>query len=440
MPPVPPESAPLMAPRAPGKLDLLCWRLLIWGLGLATPLLAALKPRRFAVGELDLAEGVGGLSHLASKGLYLIFFLLATVALFRHLTARERTGRRGRGFWGLTILLAALPTVSTLVSGGTLTPALLGTLAIYSASYLLATPPLEWLVRELRRMLVTIFVYASLAAGLLFPEWAWNPGYGDESALALFPMRLYGTASHANTLAPLVIFAWMLGRFPGCRLSWEPLHLAFSLVVLLLTQSKTNLVIAVCLVLAYLLLRINALGRFKRYLLLGTMALGSALFLCYLARYSSYAPRIQDMFYDPQLITLSGRLPLWLLALDMWLERPWLGQGLDAWSSQASLEYFDALGWAATHAHNQLLQVLSQSGVLGGAVLLLWSLSFYRIVRAVPASLRTPLYWTCAFFFLPGFTEVIFQYNLGQGATLMTWMLSVIVLHSLRIYLRPAGD
>jgi len=430
-------SGPAPAPRALSTVDVFCWRVLIWGLGLSTPLLTSLKPRRFIAGELDVAEGVGDLSYLASKGFYLLFLILATVALFRHLSSGDKSGARGRGFWGLTILLAALPTVSTLVSGGTLTLSLLGTLAIYSATYFMPTPSLEWLVRQLRVMLMCVFVYGSLAVAVLFPDWAWNPSYAEESALALFPMRLYGMAAHANSLAPLAIFVWMLGRFPGCRLRGEPVHVAAIVLVLLLSQSKTNLVLAVLLCCAYLLIRLNSLGRFKRYLGFSVIASSSALFLVYLFKFSSYASRIEDMMYDPQIITLSGRVPLWLLAVDMWLERPWFGQGLDAWSSKASLDYFDFLGWAATHAHNQILQVLSQTGLVGLAALLLWSRSFYRIVRAVPDTVRIPLYWTCAFYFLPGFTEVIFQYTLGQGATLLTWMLSVMVLYSLRIYSRP---
>jgi O-antigen ligase len=178
----------------------------------------------------------------------------------------------------------------------------------------------------------------------------------------------------------------------------------------------------------YFILKIASLSVVKKYLTYSTFGLVFVLSFLYLIKFSSYASRIEDVLYDPQVLTLTGRLPLWLFAIDMWLERPWFGQGLEAWSSNALLDYVSLLGWAAPHAHNQILQILSQAGLVGFCIFLIWARQYVRIVRVAPANLRSRFWWLSAFFFLPGFTEVVLQYNIGPGNTLLTWIMFTMVV------------
>jgi O-antigen ligase len=411
--------------------DVLCWRLLIWTLGLATPLMAALKPRRFIVGEVDFVEKSGGFSHLITLMLYAFFLLLAALTVANHLGKKKDQAQRRkvRTFWLLTVLLALMPTFTTMIVGGTIVwGSILFIVAVYSTTYFLPAPPLDWWIREVRVMLLALFVYGSLAAALLFPDWAWSKDYAAESAIAIFPMRLFGMTNHANALAPLASFAWLLGRFPGCRLRGDYVHGAAVLLVLLLSQSKTIWAVAGLLLCVQLLGKISSLGSPRKHLIYGTMAMVLMLGSLYLVKFSHYAVRIEDMLADPKLLTLTGRLPVWLIAVDMWLDQPWIGQGLEAWSTKAMLDYVSLLGWAAPHAHNQLLQVLSQTGLAGLGILLFWSLYYIRIVREAPAGKRIPLWWLSAFFALPGFTEVILQYGIGIGTTLLTWLVIAAVM------------
>lgn len=399
-------------------------------MGLVTPFLASLKPRRFIVSEVEVVESVGDLSRLATQGLNLLFLMLACVAVLRHLSKVDKKAEQGRVrmFWLLTTLLAAMPTISSFISGSTLQWGILWTISIYSATYFLPAPPLDWWIREARVMLLLIFVYGSLAAAILFPEWAWNQDYASKSTSAIFFMRLFGTANHSNALAPLSVFAWMLGRFPNCRLPGEYLHSMAILLIILLAQSKTIWLIVMLLLGAYSLAKIASLGTAKKYLAYFTIGVTFFFGAVYLMKYSPYTTRIENMLFDPQVLTLTGRLPLWLFAVDMWLEHPWLGQGLDAWSSEALLDYVRMFGWAAPHAHNQVLQILSQAGLLGLSVMALWAFNYLRIVREAPVGLRIPLWWLSVFFFLCGFTEVVLQYNIGPGHTILTWILFASVL------------
>ena len=409
------------------KFDKMLWRIIIWTLGLYTPILASSRPRSFVLGDQFL-EKADSLAHLARQGLYFFFLVLAMLAFMR---CRGKVPNQAgtRSFFLLTILLAAMPLISSIISGGTLQWTMFGVIGIYSATYLLPTPPFEWLVRELRVMLLIVFIYGSLVAAVVFPDWALNKGYAiEEGSLAVIPMRLFGTANHANALAPLAVFAWLLGRFPGCRLKGEYLHGAAILLVVFLAQSKTTWAIALALIGVYLLIRIASLGGFRKYLTYFAVGSGVFGFVVYLVKYSQYADRIQDTLHDPNVFTLTGRLQIWLYAIEMWRKHPLIGQGLDAWSSKVALANVSILGWSAPHAHNQALQILSESGLLGIGVMAMWAFYYFKIVRRAPARLRIPLWWLSAFFFLPGFTEVVFQYKLGPGNTLMTWIIFTLVL------------
>jgi len=412
--------------------DLFCWRILIWSIGLSTPLMAALKPRRFIVGEIDFVEKSVGYSHSITLWLYVFFLILAAFIAANHFNNKaDRIERQKvKTFWFLTILMAFLPTFSTMIVGGTIVwGSIFCVVAIYSATYFLPAPTLEWWVREVRLMLFIVFVYGSLVVAIIFPNWAWNMEYTIESSVAVFPIRLFGTANHANSLAPLACFAWLLGKFPKCKLRGEHIHSCAIILVVLFSQSKTIWAIIVFLLCILIFLKIRSWGTIRKYFTYITFSVTFFLCAVYLVAYSSYSSTIANMLSDPKVLTLTGRLPIWLFAVEMWLEQPWLGQGLDAWSSQAMLDYVSLLGWAAPHAHNQLLQILSQTGLLGLAVSLIWIRYYVSIIHESPQDLRVMLWWFSGIFFLPGFTEVIFQYGIGTGNAVLTWVNFAVVLN-----------
>jgi len=416
-------------------MDAILWRILIWALGLATPLLAAVKPRSYLAGAVEYVERAGSFSRVVTQGLYLFFLLIAVMVflLYRDkVLSKSCVQGRALAFFMLSIIIAAMPTISSFVSGGTLQWTIVGTMGIYSATYFLPVPPLEWWIREVRRMLLFVFVYGSLVSAILFPQWACNQAYASESTTALFPIRLFGTANHANALAPLVVFAWLLGRYPNCRLAGEVIHGGAIILVFLLAQSKTNLVVASILILVHYSIKIKCLDTAKKYLTIFTLGGAFLSSLLYLVEFTHFVERAKDTLYDPQLLTLTGRIPIWLMAIEMWMENLWLGQGLDAWSSEALLDNIRLFGWAAPNAHNQLLQILSQSGILGLIVMVAWILLFLKIIRNTPRKNKIPHLWLCAFYFLPGVTEVVMQFNIGTGQSIITWIMITLTLIMVR--------
>jgi len=66
---------------------------------------------------------------------------------------------------------------------------------------------------------------------------------------------------------------------------------------------------------------------------------------------------------------MTGRGRIWAVALDVWRDHPWLGFGGQAW--QADFREFYGLPYGV-HAHNQLLQAMSVSGLLGLAIFVVY--------------------------------------------------------------------
>jgi exopolysaccharide production protein ExoQ len=88
--------------------------------------------------------------------------------------------------------------------------------------------------------------------------------------------------------------------------------------------------------------------------------------------------------------TLTGRTEIWAyVEKDIWL-KPWLGWGyFGFWqlSNPAALEISDAVHWVVPHAHNGLLEMLVNIGVLGTA---LFAFILIRNLVLAVRCLRTP--------------------------------------------------
>ncbi len=70
-----------------------------------------------------------------------------------------------------------------------------------------------------------------------------------------------------------------------------------------------------------------------------------------------------------QLSSMTGRDRIWVIAWEEWQSHPVWGWGLQIWDDS----YRRAIGMAnATHAHNQLMDTLSRSGLVGAAALTLY--------------------------------------------------------------------
>lgn len=133
--------------------------------------------------------------------------------------------------------------------------------------------------------------------------------------------------------------------------------------------------------------------------------------------------------------TFTGRTLLWYLLLNMGLQHPWLGYGYSAfwqgWDGPSAM-IWNVMSWQPNHAHNGLLQLWLDLGLLG---ILLFTLSFIKTsIKAVNCASSTKT--------LEGFWPLIclafiFLSNVSDSLILATnntmWILYVAITFSIGV-------
>jgi O-antigen ligase len=117
-------------------------------------------------------------------------------------------------------------------------------------------------------------------------------------------------------------------------------------------------------------------GAFGIALCLGVMLAGVAVLALFL--FSDIGLRVSDYLdteQGNQLMTLTGRDQIWAVAMDEWHSHPWFGYGPDLFDDDFRM----AVNLPnATNAHNQFMDTLARSGVIGAV-----ALAAYAIVLMV---------------------------------------------------------
>ncbi|GAA4753314.1 hypothetical protein GCM10025783_27760 [Amnibacterium soli] len=312
-----------------------------------------------AVIQLTYPGGTpGGFSLLLARGNTIAAWTLGIVALLSAL----RNPRRGPGLVLLVVAVLAF-------YGALLLSSVVG--------YQPATPPEEyfitpvlvlpfllhggyewrWLVVVLRRALRAIVVLSLVSVPLL-------PGiaYDQECCRELFGIeRIQGITGHPNTLAILACFAVIL-ELRGGRLRW----LVPELAAMLVAQSTTSWV-----ALAIGLLVIA--GRLGRTTRIVAITVG----LCAIVFALTDRQLVND-FFPPEFWTFTGRTTIWQAALAGFFLSPFTGYGPNLLDAQYRAQYlgvFDAAG----QAHNQIVQTLGGTGLIGLVCLVAVLLGLVRV-------------------------------------------------------------
>lgn len=142
--------------------------------------------------------------------------------------------------------------------------------------------------------------------------------------------------------------------------------LAFAIVMLYLTRSRTALASTVVALVAYEALLLT--GPRRMAVLVGGAASVVALFLLS----NVLLPAVQDRLtlgrtdVSEDFGTLTGRWPLWTQLTGFVAERPVLGYGYGGfWNYDNSMEVIEEQGWPISHAHNAYLDTLLELGPVG---------------------------------------------------------------------------
>lgn len=196
------------------------------------------------------------------------------------------------------------------------------------------------------------------------PETGWIPG---------LDWRLFGLAPHANALGPIALLAMVIELHSPARsrlLKW--LCLLSAAAVFLLAQSKTSwATVPLMLVFVWLplALRDAATGddpasNFRRsvWTLFGAIVV-VALMASALVAFDA----VNFVEHRSDLVTLSGRTQIWDITLRAWRDNVLFGYGPEIWGPERQREF---QMFYVGHAHNQVVQTLGVSGLVGLVLLL----------------------------------------------------------------------
>jgi O-antigen ligase len=317
-------------------------------------------------GGHDEASGQAGMQML-----WMLLYAVAIVLLFR--TCRSVLGSLLREY--LLVGLVVLAVASTAWSGDP-NLSLRRSVALILTCLFGMYFGLRYDLREQLRLLASA-VGACVGFSVFFGVF----GLGTPS-VDLAP-AWYGVFSHKNELGrmmvlSILVFVVLLKSRPekkgllrlGCGLAF---------LLLLLSRSTTSAVVLAAMLAFFPIssaLRRHLKGVVKAVLVICAMgALG-----IYWAGDSLW--EIPELFGKD--ITLTGRLQLWILSTVMALRQPWLGYGYNAFwlgPGSPSERLWTVMSWEAPHAHNGLLELWLQLGLLGVCVFLAgFSLYFVRAI------------------------------------------------------------
>jgi len=327
--------------------------------------------RQMSLGGIDPIEGD------PVQRFFLGLAYLGVGLLLFHPGRAWRVSRCGWLAWALVgwAMLSALWSVAPEI---TLRRSIAASLGVLYALLLAVRYRPEEVLRMLGAALAVV-VAANLMAVVAIPEWGLMMSPPHEGAWR-------GVLFHKNALGRTAAFAlavfWVLARAERSYRSaiWWGGMLAAG-ILLIGSRSLTGLLMALALPAGWWMLR--TWGKLPRLL---RPAAGSFLL----------AVGIPGLFVLPDILervlaligrdlTLTGRVPLWLILIPLALERPWLGYGYSAFwlgeSGPSAIVW--AMTWDAAHAHNGYLDLWLEIGLIGaGSAIALLAFAMIRYTAA----------------------------------------------------------
>jgi exopolysaccharide production protein ExoQ len=208
------------------------------------------------------------------------------------------------------------------------------------------------------------------------------------------------------------------------------LGLLGSVLLVLLSASKTGLMMMLFLVALLPLYKVvEQQGAYRAFLLFF-----SVIFVSVLITVVAFNLETIVVGYLGKDLELNGRVPVWNMAIEKGMERPWLGYGYEGFWTSDQADMILANSWAAHepgfktrsitfHAHNGFIDVFLQ---MGGVGLVLLALSFFstlaRVINLVLLTRKPEYFWMflcIGIFLISNFTEGLIILSANQRVWVM---------------------
>ncbi len=277
--------------------------------------------------------------------------------------------------------------------------------------------------KALRFMLLGLI--AGLASSSLWAALCAVFGLADTNQILLGGTRLQLFTGYAATLGLMSGFAatglfvfWKhKRRLISARI--DPALMAGAMLLLVLAQARAALFsFILCVGAAVILAAKRPLRMFACVVLCGVLSIGAALALGQFSPFKESASfqRMLTFISQPTKdLAVTGRLVIWEVAAESFMDRPATGYGMRMFP-QVYAGYMEKHGDAmhakygfreqsGTHAHNLILGILTELGILGFLPLICIYITAFRIKSPSPGSDIHCLHVLFLYFFLHGLTE-----------------------------------
>ena len=244
------------------------------------------------------------------------------------------------------------------------------------------------LILGVARIVILVLMIGSLAGVWIRPNFVMHRP--DPGWLPGVDWRLYGLASHANSLGPIALLGILLEMHSPAR--WRATRwsmFASAGAVFVLAQSKTVWGAAVLLLvmvwLPLVLLRrpkgAQDVHHFRRQVLALASAIAALLLLVGVLVAFDVVGLVERR---GDLLSLTGRTRIWDITLSAWRDNLLFGYGAAIWGPERQAEY---QMFYVGQAHNQFVQTLGEAGLAGLALLVAYlGVLFAAALRTLVAS------------------------------------------------------
>jgi O-antigen ligase len=242
---------------------------------------------------------------------------------------------------------------------------------------------LRYPLRQQLRLLSVAFTIAAVAS-VFFQLFGWGTNLAAEGVPGWIGVYFQKQQLGMNMAFAIAVLLTLIKSDPEYR-SWARIGCVLSFALLVLSRSATAVVMFAALLLA-LPLRGLLRKRFRAVVLAGVLSLP---LIAYSAVWCfQHLDAVTGLLGRD--LTLTGRIPLWVLCTVMALQRPWLGYGYNAfWQGRGGDTVNHVVGWMPNSAHNGFLEIWLGLGMVGlglfAITLLIYikrAVTFVRTVRS----------------------------------------------------------
>jgi len=260
----------------------------------------------------------------------------------------------------LILLLYLIGTFSSLIAGGVATPNFL--LLLLILTIVAFSPDLQSMISSWLGTCAHILICLSFIAIVLkinnLQVYFTDKGYPVFLKFLGIPGRNYGIFAHPNVLGEVSVVSFLYNLSSKSKLTYK-LYLIIPLTCILKSGSRTSIIGLLLGTTIFFLFRSKVLSKAKQKvkfefpLIVGLFLSGIFLVL------TSFLVNV-IAYLDPS--SLTSRVSIWQTSLELTRDHPLIGMGW-GWQYRAVESQF-LNTWEAS-AHNQILEVLFSSGILG---------------------------------------------------------------------------